>query len=92
MDINEFIWKVARMRTLQKEYLENKNYNLFRACVRYERLIDRQLDEYRKVYDLYDGQNEWYKMEVVKDARYVAGMREEEEEEEDPPVGAVRED
>lgn len=53
MTINEFIWKVAEMREAQKHYLESRNPRVLRAACKLERMIDKELDFFRNLYDTY---------------------------------------
>lgn len=51
MTINEFIWTVAEMRNAQKHYFETRNPRVLKAACKLERIIDNQLDVFRKVFD-----------------------------------------
>lgn len=53
MTFNEFIWKVAEMRDAQKHYLESRNQRVLKVACKLERIIDHQLDVFRKVFDTY---------------------------------------
>lgn len=53
MTFNEFIWKVAEMRDAQKHYLESRNPRILKVACKLERIIDNQLDVFRKVFDTY---------------------------------------
>ena len=53
MTINEFIWKVAEMRDAQKHYFESRDPRVLRAACKLERMIDKELDFLRNLYDTY---------------------------------------
>ena len=53
MTINEFIWTVAEMRDAQKHYFETRDPRVLRVACKLERMIDKELDFYRNLYDTY---------------------------------------
>lgn len=53
MSIKEFIWKVVEMRDAQKHYFESRNPRVLKVACKLERLVDKQLDVFRTLFEDY---------------------------------------